>query len=633
MAKPDEISSTERLLNIIRGKASGNATEEQAAVQVVTTGPQRTLFKKSFGFKKNVVVGVDLGKNQLRLAEINNASEKHPVLTRYASVPYEKDVSFDSPRFALFLKKVLQNFCKSSKNVEVWTTIPSSNVDSRYLQIPKVPKRQLANTVFWSHKREIPIDEKETIFDFEVLGEITESGGNKIEVISYTAPKREADNLKKVFSKAGFPLRGISIIPFAIQNLFRTGWTASHGKITCTLFIGTDWSRIAIFSTGNLILSRDIKAGVQSMVEAMAEELEKISPNLSLSLDNSEELSMAAAQGEESSPYLAKASSLLDRYIRDEPIGGGTKDDFGLEREDIFRTIAPALDRVVRQVERTLDHYYLNYENERVNRVYISGPVSYNERLTGHISGQLGLPVDLIDPFNTVDLGRVDVKIPEHSGERGEYVPAIGIALSATNRTPNFLYTYKDKEKADNIIRLNRSIFAVSIVLLVICALFYGWQSSQLSLKKKSLVGLERELESFVPRVDQNLILQLTARTLNESRGVDDFAKKYMGMAIIGEIVKITPSGIRLVEMAIDLNENKAPDRADRPTSDPLPPKSVVLQGVVTGDRVRFETLLASFMVQLEKSPMFGKPTILSQTFQPAKNGEVLKFSAQVEII
>ena len=116
------------------------------------------------------------------------------------------------------------------------------------------------------------------IFDFLVVETAYADGEQKKNVIAYTAPKNDINNTRDIFKKAGWPLKGISIVPFAIQNLLRAGWISSSGKNVCTLFIGRDWSRIAIFSKTHLILSRDIKAGARSMVQAILETLDKSNP-------------------------------------------------------------------------------------------------------------------------------------------------------------------------------------------------------------------------------------------------------------------------------------------------------------------------------------------------------------------
>ena len=95
-------------------------------------------------------------------------------------------------------------------------------METRYLRVPKVPEKQLANTVFWSYQKHSSFDEKNTIFDFFVLGDAEDGGAKKIAVMAYIAPRKGVEDLRDLFARAGFSLTGISIIPFAIQTLLRS---------------------------------------------------------------------------------------------------------------------------------------------------------------------------------------------------------------------------------------------------------------------------------------------------------------------------------------------------------------------------------------------------------------------------
>ena len=630
MAKQDEITSTEKLLTLIRSDDDGTDTPSEPPAGRFSRKPKKGKPRKAKPIRikprKSVTLGVDFGRDGIRMALCSDTHDKKPVLMHYGHVPYDPSLTSRSPRFPVFLKKTLDTFCGSYKNVHVWSSIPSANVETKFLRIPKVPKKQIANTVFWTHKRESNFDEKTSLFDFDLIGDTVEDGIQRTEVISYTAPREEVDALKRIFAKTGYPLTGVSIVPFALQNLFRTGWTETGGKNVCTLFIGTDWSRIAIFSDRNLVLSRDIKAGLKSMIQAIADNIEKVFPDFSVPLEDEEELSLETPGSDIASPFIERAQKILNGFIADDIAAFASDTDANLTFEDVFQMIVPALDRVVRQVERTLDHYSLNFSSERVGRVYLSGPVCSHERLVHYIGEQLGLSVDFIDPFFTDLPGAVDVLGPETTQERGDFVPAVGMALSANTHTPNFVHTYKDKEKVERVARFNRAIFGVSIIIMMVCIGYFAWQSGRLDKKKDRIFALQQKLEQFIPRVDQNMILQLASHSFKDQKSVDAFAEKYRGMAIISEIVKVTPHNVRLADLLIQMGGVGGKKGS-------VSPRTVVMEGVVSGDRLNFESALAGYMLKLERSPMFGSPEILSQSFDTLEDEAVLKFKAQVDII
>jgi Tfp pilus assembly PilM family ATPase len=183
--------------------------------------------------------------------------------------PSEQAETFDTPRLAKALAAVLSRFCTGLKRYDIWCCVSSAKVETRCIRIPKLPKKQIPNAVFWTFSKEVTFSDKEMLLDFRILGDVTENGMTKTQVMTFTIPIAETDALKKLFIRTGYPLTGISIVPFAIQNLLKTGIVQETGQNTCCLFIGRDWSRITIYAKGDLILSRGIKTGMHSMIEAL----------------------------------------------------------------------------------------------------------------------------------------------------------------------------------------------------------------------------------------------------------------------------------------------------------------------------------------------------------------------------
>lgn len=390
MARQDEISSTERLLDLIRGKGVKDSDSSVIYPSHSAVATTKFSFLKAFTLKRKIIIGVDIGRKNIRLVKVSQSADKKLELLDCLRVPLDPKVPQKSPRFHRYLRSALERFCKPSENLEIWSTISSANVETRYLRIPKAPKKQLFNAVFWTYKKDISFDEHNDVFDYEILGDILEDGVQKTEVMAYSAPKQEVDELADIFSKSGYPLTGISIVPFALQNLFRTQWL-KDGTNVCSLFVGTDWSRIAVFSNGSLVLSRGIKAGIQSMVEAIREEIDINRPERLLTPADGDHTPVLENYNESYDGDTDPALKLLTGFIDDTLPSNGEEESLNVNSEKLFGTIQPALDRVIRQVERTLRHYTLNFGDVAIGTVYISGQISSNRHVVNYIDEQLGL--------------------------------------------------------------------------------------------------------------------------------------------------------------------------------------------------------------------------------------------------
>jgi hypothetical protein len=57
-----------------------------------------------------------------------------------------------------------------------------------------------------------------------------------------------------------------------------------------------------------------------------------------------------------------------------------------------------------------------------------------------------------------------------------------------------------------------------------------------------------------------------------------------------------------------------------------------MIEGIVTGDKIRFETDLASFMLTIEDSPLFQKTMVKTKRLQFLDDRQVLRFAIQFEL-
>jgi type IV pilus assembly protein PilM len=627
LAQKDEISSTEKLLGLIRQKENKvDPPTEPESSETFQNPQQQTMLSNVVSMRKRVGVGIDIGYTELSLAKVSQISDKRQELLEFISVPYEDGITPSSPKFPQFLRNTLKDFCGRDKKVALWNAISSAKVETRNLKIPKVSKKQIDNATYWTLKKDLSFNEDEMIFDYEVLGDVVENGINKIEVMAYVAPQQDIAQQKNLFDKIGFPLTGISIVPFALQNLFRTEVVDTLGKDICSLFIGRDWSRIVIYSNGNLVLSRGIKAGIRSMIEAVAQEISKSKMDIAQQSIQPSESSIFNIEEESYILDLDEARKIFFDHISNaEPI---RLEETGhiLREHDVFGMIQPALERLVKQVERTLSHYYLHFNKERVNKVYVSGQMSIYERLFVFMKEQLDIPIDTMNPFSPKLSYLGIAPVPKTLSEKEAFAPAIGMALSNNSLTPNFIYTYKDKQRYEKARKVNRGIFAGILCFLAVCFGLFLWGNNLLDQKKMELAKLQTEVKSFRPLVNKNLIISLASKTQNKRKTIKQLGDKYKSLAVINEISSITPPEIKLLSMSANMGQ-KTQKTGEQPR------QQLEMEGVVLGDRLTFESTLAGYIVKLKSSPMFGTPSIENKSFKYIDKKEVLLFSAKLDLV
>jgi type IV pilus assembly protein PilM len=635
LAKQDEISSTERLLELIR-------TEDQIKLEGLDdlsqkrSGGLKSLVRSSISFKKNIAVGVDIGYDDLKLVKVRRVSDRNYEMLEYARVPFDPEIPRENPEFHHFLRPTLVEFCGSNRNADIWCTISSARVETRHFRIPKVSSRQIPNAIYWTYQREAAFEEDEKVFDFEILGEVQEEQSAKIDVLAYTVPRDEVTALKETFAKAGFPLSGISIVPFAFQTLLRTRRIEASDRFVASLYIGRDWSRIDIFSGGNLTLSRGIKAGVRTMMEALKKEIEGDSKGLSLVKSPSENVGRIRAVKKKLKLDLDVAQNYFFGYIHESPPVDTEGKKIGINENRVFQMIEPALERLVRQVERTIRHYALNYENARIGKIYISSGVTPHQRILSYIGEELGMPTEILNPFQASSNFLPVVPVPDSMSEQSSFAPAMGMALADNSRTPNFLFTYKDKHKTARNQRINRMVFATFLLLMAGCVGLSFWQERIIRDKEAKKQQLTYHLEQYNLRVDKNLILKLVEQIRQKNNSDQAIGNKYMSLAVISEVVDLTPPNVRLMDITtrlgpLPVKQPAGNGKKKKPAEGS--PRILILEGIIQGDRLTLESALAGYLLELKNSPLFDQPNINSKSFEYSGNNEVLRFKAQLNLI
>jgi Tfp pilus assembly PilM family ATPase len=632
LARLNEITSTERLLDLIRRKTDNKSdTEPAVSEENIPRRPPpgrsiKTRRAKVISVGKPLVIGVDIGHEYLRLVKTTEGANETNTLLDQRQVAIPPFLGRGDDGFADFLGAELSSFCGADKKQQIWAIMSAAKVDVHHIRIPKVPKKQIENAIFWTVKKETPFDEKENIFDFEVLGEVVEQGIPKYAVMYYTAPKQEVETQKSLFARSGWPLTGLSITPFAVQNILRTSWIPGDEGTAASLFIGNDFSRIDIYSHGNLVMTRGIKAGISSMLESLMEGLSE----------------KAAATGTESEFQNDKDSArkILFSLSSDSPPLKEGDAGYGLKKEEIWEMILYSLERLARQVERTFEHYTINLENEKVDKIYVSAAMNLYPPAAEYVGQQLGIASDVFDPLSLHFSGLYegDAIIPSAS-ERIAFAPALGIALSDNMYTPNLLFTYKDKEIEASVKRINWLIFIAFIISVSVCAGGFFYQLHAINQKTNILLKLEKQLSQYNPQVNRDLIFSNVAAVKHEVVSAKNYSQRYQGMAIISELSRLASPDIRLTSLKAKLGG--LPDKPDaaaaqtdaakaKSEKSQVKPKEeikeVEIEGFVFGEQKSQNTSLASYIMKLDNSPLFQQVKVQNTTEEHFKKAALLRF-------
>ncbi len=435
-------------------------------------------------------------------------------------------------------------------------------------------------------------------------GEISDQGIPKFSVMVYTVPKAEVEKVKTIFTELGITLAGITIAPFAIQNIFRTKWMKVTEATFASLFIGNDFSRIDIYHKENLVMTRGIKTGINSMTEEIAESM-----------------GGKAAKPIESEEARKILFSLVDpdtSKLKENDIG------FDLKEEDKFAMITPALERLTRQIERTLEHYASSVGAQRVEKLFIALAMNVYNPILNYISDQLGTKAEHFDAFKqqSAQAAAQSLKL----SEKVAMVPVLGLSFSDNSRTPNSLYNYKDKNREASVKQINRGIFAAFAAALIICFAVLIYQVIEVNNQNKQLKTFENELSLVDPNLTPEKIADLQEKVKAKNEIMHQYAQRHLGVATIGDISLLTPNNIHLIKLKISTGNTLLKENHDKAAQEIS--EDVILEGVLYGDR----KMLDQYVTKLEGSQILRQVSVQKSSVATIKKVEVLYFTINAKI-
>jgi len=591
LVKNNEISSTEKLLDVIRGDNKNDSiTHDQQTFPSDQNSPIEDK-KKALNIS-SVTIGIVPGFKEIILVKSETKKTGQRILLDYKKYPVPEGVYKDSSTYAKILNTAVTSFCSFDKRYELWCVIPTIDVETKLLVVPKVSQKKMYNAVYWSYKNEVNFNEADFLFDFDILGLVKDGAVEKKEVLAFTAPKREIDVITDLFSRAGLILYGVSIIAFAIQNLLRTQYLNPGCETVCTLFVGNDWSRIDVFTGKSLYLSRDIKTGYQSFIDCLVD--------------------IMSDPDQDRTKHNHSADQFFNQKLVNSHI-------HNYEENTHFTKIEPVTDRLVKQIERTFEYYQTKSGKNPINKLYLTGRLCNFSGLIDYLSKKLGISVEIINPFKQSDF-KGDAELSDNSVS-DVYLPAFGMSLSHNTYTPNLIYTSKDKEIVQVLKAKDRFFLMIIFLIVLVLSGFSFWQKMDISFKQTKVNQIQSDINLTSPPVTKAMIQDKSFEIKSYHSRIKETSRKFLTISAISEICRLTPDTISLMEILIknvSVDDNHI--------------KVLSLNGYIFDDRLLLDASLAGYREELNSSRLFQNIAVLNKTMKYVNQKDALLFEIQLEI-
>ncbi|MBI9089045.1 MAG: hypothetical protein JEZ12_07505 [Desulfobacterium sp.] len=549
------------------------------------------------GGKKALTMGVFIEHSHVSLVLTRGAGGSGDTkdLVKWAYVPVPDELDMEHERFASFLKSTIGDFLAGHGKAAVWTLINSKNLKLRNIVIPDLPPSKLPNAAFWGLKKEVDLDPDNDIFDFHILGSVQSNGVKKKNVIAFSGLKNEIKMLTQLFSKAGYPLAGITAAPFALQNFMGSDRLKPEAGPEILVNVARYHTEITCFHRSKVQLVRSIRTGSHSLVEEL--------------LDTSSDPEV------KSWDILEILSSSLGR------------------ESSLFAAMEPSAERLVGKVLRSGDYCSNNYaSNEPVHQYLFFGETDNCQPFMAYAADQTQTEVKRFNPFEKNPGLTLSTRFPEGAGERTGIIPALGAALSTRTETPNFLNTYVQRDNQAKYRKMNAIILGLCLITLLGFGGCWWWQDSVYQAELAEKNQIDARIAKYVPKVSEETLNETLKQAGERSQAIKAYASDYLPLAVINELCSLTPDVISLVSLESDFKQ-ELPDSVKKSGKANKARRSVLLTGIVRVDYTALESTLTGYVITLGDSPVFGEIMLLNKTLESIEEENLLKFTADMEIL
>lgn len=572
MPNPDQkVSSSRRLGNFLRFRVSPTSQHPWA-------------------------VGVDLTPWVIRLVLVERRRDDTFRIAGCQSVPVDPLWDLDSPALVRALHDGLRALTDDVGPLEIWVGLSVDRVRMHHLELPRMKGAQLSQAIYWGLQREEAFSPSDTVLDYEVEGEVGTGKKPALAISGYLVPKTDRDTLGRLFRQAGYPLHGIALPLHAARNHFSSGWLPTPEQAVALCHIGSQSTRIAILAGQRLVLTRVLPIGLEQLADALLESLAPV-PQRTLALRMILELGRASW----SHP----------------PYG----------EEEVFGVLRPALERLARQIDRTLEYYRIQFTaGQSIERVYLAGALNESPQCREHLARLLPAPLEFADPLAELGENGVDAaQIPADPIDRQSYATALGYALAGEEQAPNFLQTFRERQRQILFHRLNTGIFFAFAVLALVLGGIYASQLRSVERLEREHASMQARVRAAAPLLDAEGVLSRAGQLHQDHRALLQSLERRRPEAMIAELGLLTPPTIRLDTISSQLGQ-------PRP-SDTVPAgRWLRLSGVVSGDPEMLETELSLFVRSLETSPLFASVEVRDRSQNRRAGALELDFALEMQL-
>lgn len=351
-------------------------------------------------FGKKKIIGLDIGSSAVRVMEIKQ--KKRPLIKKYGvqSLPegaMSKGTILNGEAVTKAIRAAVKKAGITTRNVIVG--IESQQVVLRHVKFPKMKESELKEAIKWEAEHHLPMPINEAVIDYQIIGQSVNEGVEQIDVVLVASPLKVVEQYISVIKDAGLKPLVVDIQPLAIMRVldYHVRWDKNkvpffqQGNLLL-LDLAADSTQINAFNHNHISLNRVVPVGGDSFTINIAD-------IMGINFAEAEKIKIekgVTALQDMSANYTEEE---YDQKVFDEV---AVSSENNLDNEKLVQATIPLLREILKEIRRTLDFYHLEFRNETINQIILTGGGSMLKGLPEILEETLGVKVITYNPLQFV---------------------------------------------------------------------------------------------------------------------------------------------------------------------------------------------------------------------------------------
>ncbi len=318
------------------------------------------------------LVGVDIGSYSVKAVELKakkQEGETHYDVKKigYELLPHDAIVEgtiIDSAAVVETIKMVFDENKISNKNVII--SISGNSVIIKKITLPAMETEELAESIIWEAKHNIPYPYEETNVDYAILKPPPHADEKNLDILLVAAKKDKIANYSNVISQARKNLDAIEVDVFALQNALEYNYPEIINEKTIAMInLGANITNVIIIDRGNPQLFRDLSIGGSFFTE-------NLSKDLNISFDDAE------------------------KVLKGLPV----KD---IQPEQLQTVLDMNMQNLLEEIEKTFSFYEAGEKKDKkIEHIFLSGGLSKLKDLSSSFEQKFNIKTEIFNPFRRI---------------------------------------------------------------------------------------------------------------------------------------------------------------------------------------------------------------------------------------